>query len=70
MSGKIRVFIMGGLLLMYVLSGTGCAAAWFLAGAGAAGTVASVVYEREKAQVQEETAEREFEGEEFDEEIK
>jgi hypothetical protein len=34
----IKSFILGAVLVLFTLNLTGCAAAWFLAGAGAAAT--------------------------------
>ena len=43
MAGKIRVLIAWMFLMMYVLSNAGCAAGWFLAGAGATAATIAVV---------------------------
>ncbi|MBD3379703.1 MAG: hypothetical protein GF408_04490 [Candidatus Omnitrophica bacterium] len=42
MSGKFRIFIGVFVMLFSLTALTGCAAAWFLAGAGTAATVAAV----------------------------
>jgi len=42
MSAKIKIMIMGAVLLGYVVSSSGCLAAWFLAGAGAGAATAAV----------------------------
>ncbi|MFC1548758.1 hypothetical protein ACFL5E_02220 [Candidatus Omnitrophota bacterium] len=48
MSGKIKVIIVGCILAVHVLSSAGCAAAWFLVGAGTAATVGAVAAEQKK----------------------
>lgn len=45
---KIKVFIMSMLLAAYVLSSSGCALGWFLAGAGTAATAVAVMNENDK----------------------
>ena len=46
----MKAFITGCVLLGFVLSMSGCAAAWFLVGAGAAATTMAVVDENKKAE--------------------
>jgi hypothetical protein len=48
MPGKIRTFIAFILVAAYVLTASGCAAAWFLVGAGSAATAAAVMDENKK----------------------
>ena len=45
---NIKRVIMALILVMYVLSSTGCAVLWFLAGAGTAATVGAVMEEEKK----------------------
>lgn len=54
MSGRIKRFIGVSVLLVYVLGCSGCAAGWFLVGAGVAGTVVAVVNEADKQNEQDE----------------
>ena len=51
MSHRIKMLILGGILTVYVLGSTGCAALWFVAGAGAAATAGAVMSEQEKEKV-------------------
>ena len=48
MARKIRMFIAGIILTVLILNNTGCAAAWFLAGAGTAATAVIVSEESRK----------------------
>lgn len=56
MLSRGKVFIAGMVLSVYVLGNAGCAAAWFLAGAGTAATVVAVsnANEKENARAKEE----------------
>ena len=49
---KFKVFVMSIILAAYVLSVSGCAVGWFLAGAGTAATAAVVMNENEKAKAE------------------
>jgi hypothetical protein len=48
MSGKIRVLTASVVLTLYVLCSSGCAVAWFIAGAGAAATAITVADDNSK----------------------
>jgi hypothetical protein len=48
MTGRYREVLAGFALLMYVLSSAGCAAGWFILGAGAAATTMAVVADNEE----------------------
>ena len=48
MPGKVRTIIAGTLLGIYTLCGTGCAAGWFLAGAGTVAAAGMFMAEEEK----------------------
>lgn len=48
MLSRFRIILVGIILTVYVMSVSGCAVAWFLAGAGAAATVAAVSSENER----------------------
>lgn len=45
---NIRIYISLVLLAVYAVSATGCAAAWFIAGAGAAATAITVSEDNKK----------------------
>ncbi len=51
MVSKVKVFMLGLLLVGYTLVNTGCAAGWFIAGAGATAAVMTAAdrMEQEKA---------------------
>ncbi len=48
MAGKIKMVMAALMLAAYVFSAAGCAAVWFLAGAGTAATVGAVMNEQKK----------------------
>ncbi|MGB2598947.1 MAG: hypothetical protein WBC99_00690 [Candidatus Omnitrophota bacterium] len=48
MPGRFKSLIFAGILAAYVLSSSGCAAAWFIAGAGTAATMVAVSQDKEK----------------------
>ncbi len=56
MSYRMKVFLTSVILLAQVISNTGCAAGWFLAGAGATAAVVVVSNEHEKQESADEEA--------------